>query len=149
LVDFAHELDAIVASNQELRDHLREVVARSVGQALADDGLDVPSADDFAEIFEGFSLKAKGGTVARAFWWGFHVQISREDLRSFLDGAGSVNAIVAAFGGSIPSPAQPFITLAAVFVSGALGLLESLDRGSGVYISMTWFAPGIFVPTSV
>jgi hypothetical protein len=49
----------------------------------------------------------------------------------------------------VTGPAAPFIAIAAVFIAGALGLLKSLDQGYGVYISMSWFAPGIFVPTPV
>ena len=91
----------------------------------------------------------RGGTVARAFWWGFHIQISHEDLTAFLGAADPINAVIGAIGGGIPSPAAPFIALVAAFIAGALGLLRSLDRGRGVYVSMSWFAPGIFVPTTV
>ncbi len=92
---------------------------------------------------------SRGGTVARAFWWGFHIEISHEDLQVFLSSADPINAVIGAIGGGIPSPAAPFIAIAAAFVAGALGLLRSLDRGRGVYVSMSWFAPGIFIPTSV
>jgi len=91
----------------------------------------------------------RGGTVARAFWWGFHIQISHEDLQAFVKSADPVNALIGAIGGAIPSPAAPFIALAAAFVAGALQLLGSLDKGHGVYVSMSWFAPGVFVPTTV
>lgn len=92
---------------------------------------------------------ARGGTVARAFWWGFHIQISHEDLMSFLSAADPINALIGAIGGGIPSPAAPFIALAAAFVAGALGILRGVDKGRGVYVSMSWFAPGIFIPTTV
>lgn len=39
--------------------------------------------------------------------------------------------------------------IAAVFIAGALRLLRELDQGRGVYISMSWFAAGAFVPTTV
>jgi hypothetical protein len=91
----------------------------------------------------------RGGTVVRAFWWGFHIEISHEDLTAFLNSADPINAAIGAIGGAIPSPASPFIALAAAFVAGALGLLRSLDQGNGVYVSMSWFAPGAFVPTTV
>jgi hypothetical protein len=60
-----------------------------------------------------------------------------------------INTIVSTIGGSIPSPAAPWIKLVALFIAGALKLLKTLDKGHGVYISMSWFAPGIFIPTSV
>lgn len=90
-----------------------------------------------------------GGVTVRAFWWGFHIEIDHPSLESILTSADAVNALVGMIGGAIPSPAQPWIVLAAQFVAGAHQLLRSLDRGQGVYISMSWFAPGIFVPTSV
>jgi hypothetical protein len=91
----------------------------------------------------------RGGTVVRSFWWGFHIQVSHEDLPIFLDAAEPINAVIGAIGGAIPTPAAPFIKIAAVFIAGALRLLRELDQGRGVYISMSWFAAGAFVPTTV
>jgi metacaspase-1 len=95
------------------------------------------------------AMANRGGTVVRSFWWGFHIEVSHEDIQAFLASADPINAVIGAVGGGIPSPAAPFIALAAAFVAGALGLLRTLDQGSGVYISMSWFAPGVFVPTTV
>ncbi|NJM55149.1 MAG: hypothetical protein HC841_03820 [Verrucomicrobiae bacterium] len=147
--DFAHSLDGLLISGQDLRDELKLVAAKSARKALADGDSEVPSLQDFVTMLDGFSAKSKGGTAVRAFWWGFHVQVSHEDMQSFVEGAGSVNDIVGAIGGSIPSPAQPYIKLAATFIKATLGLLDGLDHGRGVYVSMSWFAPGVFVPTSV
>lgn len=91
---------------------------------------------------------ARGGTVVRAFWWGFHIQISHQDLQALLGVADPINQLAVMIG-PVTGPAAPFVLLAATFVAGALALLRSLDRGRGVYVSMSWFAPGIFVPTSV
>lgn len=92
--------------------------------------------------------RSRGGTVVRAFWWGFHIEISHADLQAFLAVAAPINQIAGAIG-PVTGPAAPFVMLAAGFISGALELLRGLDRGRGVYISMSWFAPGVFVPTSV
>jgi hypothetical protein len=91
----------------------------------------------------------RGGTVVRTFWWGFHIQISHEDLNTFLNSFEPINAVIGAIGGGIPSPAAPWIALAAAFIAGALQLLRTLDKGRGVYVSMLWWAPGVFVPTTV
>lgn len=146
---FASSLDALVASNEELRAAVEATMVRSARQALASSDAAVPSTQDMAALLRSGGLTAKGGTVVRAFWWGFHIQVSHEDLEAFLGGANAVNTIVDMIGGNIPSPAAPFIRLAALFVAGALQLLAGLDRGNGVYISMSWFAPAVFVPTSV
>ncbi|GAA1769853.1 hypothetical protein GCM10009712_17230 [Pseudarthrobacter sulfonivorans] len=87
--------------------------------------------------------------TVRAFWWGFHIQIGHQALERILTAADGVNALVGSIGGAIPSPAQPWIVLIAKFVVGVHALLRQLDHGNGVYISMSWFAPGAFVPTTV
>ncbi|MEV4364395.1 hypothetical protein [Nonomuraea sp. NPDC049625] len=92
---------------------------------------------------------ADGGTVVRAFWWGFHVEIGHDDLETILKSADMVNATVAAIGGNIPSPAAPWIKLLAPFVAAVHERLRAMDRGCGIYVSMSWFAPGVFIPTSV
>lgn len=60
-----------------------------------------------------------------------------------------MNTLVGMIGGSVPSSAQPFIVAAAGFVAASISLIRSIDQGAGVYISMSWFAAGIFVPTAV
>ena len=148
---FADELDAVVESSPELRAALEETMARNIRQALAMTNAPVASTEELVAMIRNktIGVKSKGGTVARAFWWGFHIEISHEDLTVALATGDTVNTLVGLIGGSIPSPAQPFIALAAAFVAAAIGLVRSLDRGRGVYISMSWFAPGVFIPTSV
>lgn len=145
---FAEALASFVASDNELQSAVYSMMARSARQALASGDGVVPSVSDLVSTF-GKQFATRGGTVVRTFWWGFHIQVSHQDLQNFLAGAGGVNAIVGTIGGSIPSPAAPFIAMAAAFIAGALSLLKGLDRGNGVYVSMSWLAPGVFVPTSV
>lgn len=146
---FATALDKLVASSLELRRAIEEAVARTARAALATGEGALPPLHEFLTRMRSPEVAARGGTVARAFWWGFHVQISHEDLDAFVIAAAPINIIIGAIEGGIPSPATPFIAAAAAFVADALGLLKSLDRGSGVYVSMSWFAPFVFVPTTV
>jgi hypothetical protein len=81
--------------------------------------------------------------------WGFHVEVGHEDLETVLNSADAVNSLVALIGGNIPSPAAPWIKLLAPFVASIHQRLRELDRGNGIYISMSWFAPGVFIPTPV
>lgn len=146
---FNEGLENTLRAKPEVRDQFERAIAISAAAALSARGLGAPGEAEMQRLLrEGFPAP-RGGTVCRAFFWGFHIQISHEDLEAFLSGAVPVNELVGRIGGSIPSPAAPWIALAAVFVAGALALLRSLDRGNGVYVSMSWFAPGIFVPTSV
>lgn len=130
---------------------LHGAIAASAMQAAAPSlppGEVVPT---FASIFACAPAAPSDGGQAtvRAFWWGFHVQISHNDLATVLDSADAVNDLVVMVGGNIPSPAAPWIRLIGPFVSATHDLLRSLDRGRGIYISMSWIAPGVFVPTTV
>ena len=145
---FAEALDALVASSPALAHVIEEAMARSARLVLASQDAALPSVEEFVSAIRN-PVTPRGGTGVRAFFWGFHIQISHQDLEAFLNTAEPVNALIGTIGGSIPGPAAPFIALAAAFVAGALGLLKSLDHGAGVYVSMSWFAPGIFIPTSV
>lgn len=89
------------------------------------------------------------GVVGRVYWWGFNIEISHSALTKFINSADPINTIISNIGGSIPSPVAPWIKLVALFIAGALKSLKTLDKNRGVYISMSWFAPGIFIPTSV
>ena len=104
--------------------------------------IDVPTASTLQTFL-------KGGTVARTFWWGFQIEISHEALNTFINSADPINAFISSISGSIPSSVTPWIKLVAGFIAGGLKLLQTIDQGRGIYVSMSWFAPGIFVPTSV
>jgi caspase domain-containing protein len=110
-----------------------------------------PSAptDSFVgDPVEGASRAPTGAPIVRTFFWGFHIEISSQNLRDFLSVATPLNAIAAVIG-PVTGPAAPFMLAAAAFVAGALELLRNLDKGAGVYISMSWFVPGVFIPTTV
>ncbi|MEJ2887708.1 caspase family protein [Actinomycetospora aeridis] len=134
-------------------------VLAALGERLPIDGLPAGLLTPAVEP-DGIALELSGarpaaghqrddGIAVRTFWWGFHVQIDHPQLERILASADGVNALVGAIGGSIPSPAQPWIVLVAKFVTGVHALLRHLDEGNGVYISMTWAAPGVFVPSTV
>lgn len=91
----------------------------------------------------------RGGSVFRAFWWGFHVQISPIDLTSILNLVNPNGEIVKFLRIVVPKDYQYWIAILTPFVAITSSVLRGLDRGRGVYISMSWFAPGVFVPTSV
>ncbi|MBZ4422374.1 caspase family protein [Myxococcus sp. RHSTA-1-4] len=91
---------------------------------------------------------ATGNPIVRTYFWGFNIEVSSQNVRDFLSVAEPLNAIAASIG-PVTGPAAPFIMGAAVFVAGSLRLMKALDQGNGVYISMSWFAPGVFIPTTV
>lgn len=145
---FWGELDRLVSANAELRTSLESAAAKTAREALLAAGEAAPSQEEFSALLRTGELVSAAGTVVRTFWWGFHVRLSHQDLRTFVATAGGVNAVVVAIGGRGQGRASPWIRLVATFIVAGLALLGRLDRGNGVYISMSWFAPGVFVPTS-
>jgi hypothetical protein len=85
------------------------------------------------------------------FWWGCHWYISEDGLKAISTGlaieGGVVSVIVAALGAP-PFPVNVFLAALAAYIAAEFALMKAVDKGKGVYISMTWFAPGVFVPTS-
>jgi hypothetical protein len=145
---------------QEVADELNKRVDNLSSQASALTGVAVANSLAAQSTFFGYAsqafqpagglpMRAETGPIVRAFWWGFHIEIGHNDLETVLNAADTVNALVGLIGGNIPSPAAPWIKLLAPFVASVHQGLRALDRGRGIYISMSWFAPGIFIPTSV
>lgn len=95
------------------------------------------------------SPRTRGGTVARAFWWGFHIQISHDDVQQVINGFNGAAALINALSPIVPNVIRPFLAVVKIFLDVSSAVLRALDRGRGVYISMSWFAPGAFLPTSV
>ncbi|MDE8671062.1 hypothetical protein PY310_21150 [Pseudarthrobacter sp. H3Y2-7] len=125
------------------------VNANSYSAQVAFFGPPQASADESRDEVGAGVLSFTDGVTVRAFWWGFHVEFSHEAATRILDSADVLNSVVSSIGGSIPSPAQPWIKLLAPFIAGTHKLLRDLDKGQGLYVSMSWFAPGVFIPTAV
>jgi hypothetical protein len=84
--------------------------------------------------------------TVEAFWWGFHFVIPHDALHSILIGGNAVNTFVELLGPET-GPAAPFVEIAAALVGKMLDIMRDMDVGNGIYFSMTWIAPGVFVPT--
>jgi hypothetical protein len=95
------------------------------------------------------SLPTRSGSVVRTFWWGFHVQLSLQDMQALTANLGFYGELGNSISSVAPANARPWIALVSVFIRGAVALINAVNRGRGVYISMSWFAPGIFVVTPV
>jgi len=84
--------------------------------------------------------------LAETFWWGFHLIVPEplmDDWTHSGIAAGQVLNAVAAFTG----PAEPFIAAIAEYIEGEFALARAVDHGNGVFVSMSWFAPLLFLPT--
>lgn len=103
-------------------------------------------------------------TYAAAFFWGFHIVIPHEAM-VYLDTAigigliadaaalgavmGKAIAAAVAAGAAASVPIAGWI-LAGVFLQlmATWAICHAVDKGNGIYLSMLWIAPGIFVPTT-
>ncbi len=95
------------------------------------------------------SRATRGGSSAHAFWWGFNIQISHDDVTQILNVFDGLDQFIGAISAVLPSVIRPFLGVVKIFLEVSSAVLRAVDRGRGVYISMSWFAPGVFVPTSV
>jgi len=147
--EFASTLDQLVSSNAELKKAVEETMARSARQALAfgDDAL--PSTEEFLAMVRRPQAMGKGGSVVWTDWWGFKVRVSHEDLEAILNSTEGLGQILEIIRRAQNGRTDGWFYWAGVFLDGARALLRTLDRGRGVYISMSWFAPGVFIPTLV
>jgi hypothetical protein len=114
--------------------------------ALGDGPL--PSHAEFLADLRTPPVARRGATSIRGDWWGFQIYVSHADLSIFLETATPLVALTATLTANLWPPAASYIAAAAAFIAGAFALLRTLDRGAGVYISMSWFAAGLFVPTT-
>jgi len=106
--------------------------------------------DNFEAVLERTRVdhSAPSGMIAcRTYWWGFQLEIPHAALAAWTEDTESAE-IAAAIGAGV-GPVAPFRRRAAAYVASRLAELQNLDRSAGVYVSMTWMAPNIFVPIAI
>ena len=105
--------------------------------------------DNFEAVLERTRVDAtlpSGAIACRTYWWGFQLEIPHAILAGW--SAGVESAYIAA-AIDVTGPAAPFRRRTAAWVASRIVELQELDRGTGVYASMTWMAPNIFVPIPI
>lgn len=109
-------------------------------------------------IVEGNALRKRNLAMAtaRAFGWGFHVQFSHDEvveIVGIIKAAQSIEEAAQTIAGFIPTPQASivgFVASLAAFVAKIYeDLLTNVDKGDGVFVSMLWFVPFAFLPTTV
>jgi hypothetical protein len=85
--------------------------------------------------------------TAEAFWWGFHFIIPETLMDEWTQTGVAVGKVIQA-ASTFAGPASIFVNLFGAFVEAEFQLCRAVDQGNGVFVSMCWFAPGIFVPTT-
>ncbi|MEQ1730996.1 MAG: hypothetical protein ABL982_21720, partial [Vicinamibacterales bacterium] len=86
--------------------------------------------------------------LTEVFWWGFHFVIPHQTLQDIVLAGDVANTVVSLIGPGT-GPAAPFVALAAALVGKMLETMRSMDAGNGIYFSMAWLLPGVFVPTPI
>ncbi|HEY5948022.1 MAG TPA: hypothetical protein VIV40_21145 [Kofleriaceae bacterium] len=89
------------------------------------------------------------GTIAcREYWWGFQLEIPHDFLRdrsaTEIEPAHITAAIAMRVG-----PSAAFVRRIAAWAAHRFAELQERDVGAGVYASMTWMAPNIFLVTPI
>jgi metacaspase-1 len=125
------------------------------GARMSDLGVDlsgISSSDALALARAVKPAQRSDGTTYRTFWWGFHLEIPQAELH-LLDGAGINHLAVARMIESVPQPmphrVAPHLGTLVEFVVTNFDSIKGIDRGAGVFISMSSFAPDLYVATAV
>ncbi len=133
-------------------DRWREVFSELVRRARSDaefrSRVEATGAviDDFDAVLQrsrAARTPASGAIECKAYWWGFQLEIPRATLAGWQDHT-AAKAIVTTLETSF-GPVAAFRRRVAAWVANRLDELQQLDQGNGVYTSMTWMAPNIFV----
>ncbi len=90
--------------------------------------------------------------TAEALFWGYRFTVPESAMKD-LNAAGSAvtafmslgGTVIAASGGAL----APAVGIAAAYAGAEMALMNVADHGKGVYLSATWVAAGIIVPTAI
>jgi hypothetical protein len=127
------------------------VLDREFGLRLSELGVDLSaiSADDAMALARAVKPALRGGNMTcRAFWWGFHLEIPHLELDMLAD-AGVDHLAVRRMIEAVPPRVGPHLGTLVDFVVANFVAIKELDRGAGVFISMSSFAPDMYVATPV
>jgi hypothetical protein len=86
--------------------------------------------------------------LVHTFWWGFHFKIPVL-LMDHWNAVGVTVAEILNLVAGFTGPAAPFVSALATYIAANFQLAKQVDQGYGVYVSMSWFAPAVFVPTPI
>ena len=140
--------------------HLHVYLAEASRMALVDDafgtrmsqlGLDLSgiSAGDATVLARAVKPAPRsGGVVCRTFWWGFHLEISNAELET-MNAAGISRDVLGQRIEMVPRRVVPHLGTLVDFVVASFENIKKIDRGAGVFVSMSSFAPDLYVTTAV
>lgn len=86
--------------------------------------------------------------VCRSFWWGFHLEVPHSELEALAQEGVSHLGLARRIQG-VPHRAAPHLGSLVEYVVKGFESVRKIDRGAGVFISMSAFAPDVYVTTAV
>lgn len=86
--------------------------------------------------------------VCRSFWWGFHLEVPHSELEALAQEGVSHLGLARRIQG-VPHRAAPHLGSLVEYVVKGFEGVRKIDRGAGVFISMSAFAPDVYVTTAV
>lgn len=93
-------------------------------------------------------MPATGRIACGEYWWGFQLEIPHGVLLDWCAASIESRLIAAAIDTGI-GPAAAFRRRLAGWIANRLPELKQLDQGAGIYASMTWIAPNVFIATPI
>jgi hypothetical protein len=140
-------------ADERWRDVLFELLKRANDDAefrtrVEATGAEIKDLEAVLACARGTRPPPSGNIACREYWWGFQLEIPHDILSAWQAGVTEPGDIADAIG-SGTGPSAPFRRRVAYWIARRLDDLQQLDRGAGVYTSMTWMAPNIFVPASI
>lgn len=112
-------------------------------------GAVIDNFDAVLSRHRGDHMPAASGRIAcREYWWGFQLEIPHGVLTDWCGSSLESAAIAAAIDTGV-GPAAAFRRRLAGWIANRLPELQQLDQGAGVYTSMTWIAPNVFIATPI
>jgi hypothetical protein len=91
-----------------------------------------------------------GDPIVRAFWWGFHIEFSHENIVAFVNSRNPMSEIIDVVSRVMNTRFPAWIGPVVGFMYAVLQVIaQAIDQGKGIYLSMSWFVPGVFIPTTV
>lgn len=86
--------------------------------------------------------------MCRTFWWGFHVEICAAAVLALTSHGLDRDSLAREFA-RVPIAVVSHVTTLSSFISDHIECVKAANRGAGVCVSMSWFAPDLYVVTGL
>lgn len=85
---------------------------------------------------------------AEAFWWGYHFVIPEASMEA-LSASGDIVSTFLGLLGAIAPELELVLAPVELFLEIEFATAKGIDDGAGVYLSASWVAPALIIPTPI